>query len=44
MVGRTRWNVDEVDTLATIFDVSLSYMFGYEPIETAEPLDDEIPA
>ena len=44
MVGRTRWNVDEVDTLAKIFGVSLSYMFGYEPIETAEPLNDEIPA
>ena len=44
MVGRTRWNVDEVDELAKIFGVSLSYMFGYEPIETAEPLEHEIPA
>ncbi len=44
MVGRARWNLDEVDALGRIFGVTPNYLFGYEPIESAEPLDDDIPA
>ena len=34
----------EVDAMSVVFGVTPNYLFGYEPIETAEPLDDEIPA
>jgi hypothetical protein len=30
--------------MSRIFQVSPNYLFGYEPIEAAEPLDDDIPA
>ncbi len=44
LMGRNRWNIEEVDALCLAFDVTPNYMLGYEPIETAEPKNNEIPA
>ena len=37
LAGVTRWNVDEIVTIARTFEVSTDYLFGLEPIESATP-------
>ena len=44
ITGRNRWNIDEVDALASVFGVTPNYLFGYEPIESAGPVNNKIPA
>jgi transcriptional regulator with XRE-family HTH domain len=34
-IGASRWNLDEVFRLAEVFNVSVGYMVGEEPLEAA---------
>ena len=42
--GRTAWNLDELRELSSIFGVTADYLMGNEPIESAEPVNAEVPA
>lgn len=44
VTGASRWNIDEVSELSEIFEVSTDYILGKEPIESAEPVNAEVPA
>ena len=44
MNGSIRWNVDELETLSAIFQVSADYLLGRESIESATPLNVKVPA
>ena len=44
VTGANRWNIDEVSELSEIFGVSTDYILGKEPIESAEPINAEVPA
>ena len=43
MTGANRWNVDEVLALAQYFEVATDYLYGLEPIESAQPVKTEGP-
>ena len=44
MQRRARWNLDEIDAMADIFDVSTDYLLGRVPIESAIPVNEAVPA
>jgi DNA-binding XRE family transcriptional regulator len=44
LMGRNRWNLEEVPAVCAAFGVTPNYMFGYEPIEAVEPRNAEFPA
>ena len=42
--GANRWNIDDLIDLSGIFGVSINYLIGKEPIESAVSVNAKVPA